>query len=104
MFPKHFSIKIGCQPIDFKNGSPQLVRRIPSAGLFFDIDPTCCREPSHRIRERNSLMLHHERDGIAAFAAAETMESLFVGRNGKRGSFLGVKRAKPDKGFPSLSE
>ncbi len=58
-------------------------RHVDSGGEFFD-----------RIGEGEVLEFADEVDGIAAFFAAEAVEELVGGVDGKRGGFLVVKRAE----------
>ena len=67
-----------------------LFGRLLALGHF---DAVFLRDVLQRLGVGHVLVLHHERDGVAALAAAETLEQSFRWRHDERGGLLVVERA-----------
>ena len=57
------------------------------------LDAVFLRDVLQRLEPGHVFVLHHERDGVAALAAAETLEKSFRRRHDERGGLLVVERA-----------
>jgi hypothetical protein len=54
------------------------------------------------FRKRQPFLLHDKRENVAPFTTPKAIKNLFVGTDGKRGGFFGVKGAKAEVVFSAL--